>query len=134
MLYLRHHKRKEVFLIGRKNRFKNFVKRHKEEIIIAGIAITAGVGGVLLAKNLDALKETIKPISTPTVIPKSIPTEAVVITKKPMLKIIDVKEHLRTLPTGYHASAHKIQEAAENGIALATNQTFVSSHSRCYAA
>lgn len=120
--------------MAEENRFKNFVKRHKEEIIIAGITITAVVGGVLLAKNLDALKETIKPVSTPTVIPKSIPTEAAVVAKEPVFKIIDVKEHLRTLPTGYQASTHKIQEAAENGIALATNQTFVSSHSRCYAA
>lgn len=116
------------------NRFKKFIRKHKEELIIAGVSITAVVGGVLLAKNHDVLKETIKPVSKPTVIPKSIPTEAVVITKEPMLKIIDIKEHLRTLPTGYHASAHKIQEAAESGIALATNQTLVSSHLRCYAA
>ena len=116
------------------NRFKKFVKQHKEEIIIAGVTITAVVGAVLIAKNFDVLKKAVNPVSTPMVIPKAAPTEVAIVKNEPTLKIIDVREHLRTLPTGYHASAHKIQEAAENGIALATNQTLVSSHPRCYAA
>ena len=52
----------------------------------------------------------------------------------PILRIIDVREHLRNLPQGHHPSVWKIAEAAESGIELAENQTIVSAHPRCYAA
>jgi len=116
------------------NRFKKYVKQHKEEIIMAGVTITAVVGAVFLVKNIETLDKAVRLSSTPTVKPKTVPMKVATITDEPILKTIDVREHLRTLPNGYHASAHKIKEAAENGIVLATNQTLVSSHPRHYAA
>ena len=116
------------------NRFKKYVKQHKEEIIMAGVTITAVIGAVFLVKNIETLNKSVRPSSIPMANPKTAPMKVATITDEPMLKTIDVREHLRTLPNGYHASAHKIKEAAENGIALATNQTLVSSHPRHYAA
>ncbi|MGN0490020.1 MAG: hypothetical protein ACI4HN_10650 [Ruminococcus sp.] len=109
--------------------FKRLVKQHKKEIIVASVTIITVAGAVLLAKNIAVQNKAVKPLPGPTVKPKVDTVEVA----EPMLRIINVREHLRKLPNGYHASAHKIQVATENGISLATNQTLVSSYRRCYA-
>ena len=91
-------------------------------------------GAVFLVKNIEPLNKSVRPSSIPMAKPKTAPMKVATITDEPMFKTTDVREHLRALPNGYHASAHKIKEAGENGIALATNQTLVSSHPRHYAA
>lgn len=120
--------------MAEENRFRKFLKQHKQEFVVVGVTITTVVGTVLLVKNLEILKGMAIPPSAVTVKPQAMPVEVTKITKEPMLKIIDVQAHLRNLPKGYHASTYKMQEAAENGIALSANQTWVSAYPRCYAA
>ena len=122
----------------KENKFTAWVKAHKSELIIAGGIVITTVGAILLMDNWDAVKSImhgepkIKP-SRPLNVAAEVPTIPVV-ESEPILKIIDVREHLRNLPQGHHPSTWKIAEATELGIELAENQTIVSAHPRCYAA
>ena len=120
------------------NKFTAWVKAHKTELIIAGGAVITTVGAILLVDNWESVKGLFKaeaqitPSRPLNVVPK-VPTVPAV-ESEPILRIIDVREHLRNLPQGHHPSVWKIAEAAESGIELAENQTIVSAHPRCYAA
>ncbi len=122
----------------KENKFTAWVKAHKSKLIIAGGVVLTTVGTILLVDNWDAIKgfmvgETkIKPSRQLNVVTE-VPTVPAV-ESEPILRIIDVREHLRNLPQGHHPSVWKIAEAAESGIELAENQTIVSAHPRCYAA
>ena len=122
----------------KENKFTAWVKAHKTELIIAGGAVLTTVGAILLVENWESAKglfqaETKITPSHPLNIATEVPTIPAV-ESDPILRIIDVKEHLRNLPQGHHPSVWKIAEAAESGIELAENQTIVSAHPRCYAA
>lgn len=120
------------------NKFTAWVKAHKTELIIAGGAVITTVGAILLVDNWESVKglfqaeAKITP-SRPLNVATEVPTVPAV-ESEPILRIIDVREHLRNLPQGHHPSVWKIAEAAESGIELAENQTIVSAHPRCYAA
>ena len=120
------------------NKFTAWVKAHKTELIIAGGAVITTVGAILLVDNWESVKglfqteAKIMP-SRPLNVVTEVPT-APAVESEPILRIIDVREHLRNLPQGHHPSVWKIAEAAESGIELAENQTIVSAHPRCYAA
>ena len=122
----------------KENKFTAWIKAHKSELIIAGGVVLTTVGAILLVDNWDAVKSLmvgepkIKPSRPLNVVTEV--TAAPVAENTPVLKIIDVREHLRNLPQGHHPSVWKIAEAAESGIELAENQTIVSAHPRCYAA
>lgn len=122
----------------KKKTLKNWVNDQKTELIVAGATVVTVVGAVLLAKNWDSVKalipgENVQKAVTPSQVVSAVPVVPVV-TEEPIMKIIDVREHLRTLPEGHHPSAWKVAKAAESGIELAANQTLVSAHPRCYAA
>ena len=120
------------------NKFTAWVKAHKTELIIAGGVVLTTVGAILLVDNWESVKglfqteAKITP-SRPRNVVTEVPT-APAVESEPILRIIDVREHLRNLPQGHHPSVWKIAEAAESGIELAENQTIVSAHPRCYAA
>ena len=122
----------------KENKFTVWVKAHKTELIIAGSAMLPTVGAILLVENWESVKglfqsETKITPSHPLNLATEVPTVPAV-ESDPILRIIDVRGHLRNLPQGHHPSIRKIAEAAESGIELAENQTIVSAHPRCYAA
>lgn len=120
----------------KKKTFLSWVKEHKTELII--IAVTAA-GTVLTIKKWDNIKglfssEELKKLAklqrnstVDSVLPTSEP-------RKVLVQLVNVREHVRNLPHGYHASQSKILEATERGIELAENQTIISAHPRYYAA
>ena len=120
------------------NKFTAWVKAHKTELIIASGAVLTTVGAILLVDNWESVKglfqaeAKITPSRPFNVVPEVPNVPAV--ESEPILRIIDVREHLRNLPQGHHPSVWKIAEATESGIELAENQTIVSAHPRCYAA
>ena len=122
----------------RENKLKSWIKAHKSELIFAGSIIITTVGAILLVKKGDSVKKIVvkqmKMSSSQSLedIDKTPTISDVICT--PTIKTIDVREHLRNLPNGYHPSALKLTEASDLGIELLENQTIVSSHSRCYAA
>lgn len=142
-----------------KKSFLIWVKEHKKQLIIAGVSVATIVGIILAIKNRESIMrmweslrlaitkqpskaDEVKSMLSTTSVPISVPvievvpaTEIMVIrTNGTARSPFDVREHLRNLPEGHHPSARKIIEAAESGIELATNQTLVSAHPRCYAA
>lgn len=117
------------------NKFTNWVKKHEDELRIAGGVVATIVGAVILADNWDKVKLLLSGASKHSVISNQYPLNIasdVPITDTHMTKIIDVREHLRNLPQGHHPSVWKITEATESGIILNDNQTLVSTHSRRY--
>lgn len=122
----------------KENKFTAWVKSHKTELIIAGGVVLTTVGAILLVDNWESVKGVVvKDVHTTPALPLNATTEVPtipVVESEPILKIVDVREHLRNLPLGHHPSSSKLAEAAEIGIELAENQTIVSAHPRCYAA
>lgn len=121
----------------KENKFTAWVKTHKIELFIAGGAVLTTVGAILLVDNWESVKGLFQVESeiTPT-IPFNVATRVSTVPaveSEPILRIIDVRKHLRNLPKGQHPSVWKIYEAAESGIELSENQTIVSAHPRCYA-
>ena len=133
-----------------KKGFIEWIKAHKNELLIAGISITAIIAAVLVYQNResivalwDTLKKTLKKTSVSElhvaataskvdlVIPTAVNTVEVVI--EPTEKIVrslpqssfEVTDHIRNLSEGWHASAGKIATAAEHGYELLPGQTWV---------
>ncbi len=114
-----------------------WVKAHKKRLLIAGGTAIAVAGGLTIAFRWDDVKKlfsngdtvvasTLNSIPVDTV---SSASEAVETTSEQVWRIIFVNEFPRNLPEGQRASAAKLAEAAEAGVKLAANQTFVSSYS-----
>ena len=122
----------------KENKMKTWVKTHKKELLIAGGVIVTAVGTVLLIDNMDAVKELVPEMQKKALsrVPAAtIQNKTTDLAKTELItKIIDVREHFRTLPQGHHPSVGKIAEAVKSGIELAENQTIVSAYSRCCAA
>lgn len=124
-----------------KRSVRAWFSKHKDEVIIVGVVVTAVVGGSIVAKNWDTIKAMIDREKTSRPTYKSLPpiTQSakavvqIVDVQEQATKVVDVREHLRTLSFG-HPSAIKLAEAAKAGIELADNQTIVSAHQRCYVA
>jgi hypothetical protein len=132
-----------------------WVKKHKKELIIAGISISAIIGLILGIKNRESIMQIwkslklaikkqlikdIKLIRKPAItsITNSMPVNEVVqVIEKTPVDVISIKktpsivnEHIRNLPIGWKASKGKIREAAERGIDLNLGQTLVGSFIR----
>lgn len=137
-----------------KEKIKRFVLEHKTEICIFGgtiIAIGLGYFGYKYIPKIKVGKVTSNSKTSRQItetVAKKVPCKELCgnlvdemlvpivtdDTSAPVIKIIDVREHLRNLPTGYHPSKLKLTEALNMGVELLDNQTIVSSHTRCYAA
>lgn len=135
-----------------KKSFIDWVKAHKKELIIAGVSTTAMIVLVLCYRNrkqIMALWATLQGAiaKTPEVAPvASDVVEKVVEEVAPVVEVVEpvklivvdasnidqlpfeVSKHIRNLPEGWHPSAEKIATAAENGIHLLPNQTWVTDY------
>lgn len=134
----------------RKKGFIEWIKVHKNELLIAGISITAIIAAVLGYQNREsiiALWDTLKKALQKTSVnelpvistvpkvdainPTAVNTVEVVI--EPVAKAVrslpqnpfEVTDHIRNLPEGWRASAGKIATAAEHGYKLLPGQTWV---------
>ena len=126
-----------------KKTFLDWIKKHKKELIIAGVCVAAIIAVIMGIKNREALGEawsSLRKLVEKT--PEAIPTvnsasnvqvmQAKVIEEVDSLRIDkiphDVAEHLRNLPEGWKASAEKIATAAEHGYNLRPGQTWVEAY------
>lgn len=119
-----------------KKSFFEKVIEHKNEIIIAGVAIVSIGGIVLIAKNrnlfsnhniANLFKNGIK-TNCDTIPHVAEVTENTVISIKSKERVIDVSKHIRNLPEGWKASSEKLDSAIKSGIVLGENQTWVDSY------
>lgn len=119
--------------------FVNWVKKHKKQLIIAGVSTAAIISIIVGIENQKALEEVWASLrklieKKPDVI--SVVDNTVSITEVTPVKDIvttgkiphDVAEHLRNLPEGWKASAEKIATAAEHGYDLLPGQTWVETY------
>ena len=126
-----------------KKTFLDWIKKHKKELIIAGVSIAAIIALSMGIKNREAQGEawsSLRKLLEKT--PEAIPTvnsasnvqvmHAKVIEEVDILRTDkiphDVAEHLRNLPEGWKASAEKIATAAEHGYNLRPGQTWVEAY------
>jgi len=122
----------------KENKFTMWVKSHKTELVVAGSVVLTALGVIFLSENWESVKK-LDVVKTKKTLNHSLnisPDAPIIIAveNEPVLKIIDVREHLRNLPQGHRPSGAKIAEAAQLGIELANNQTFVSGYPRSYVA
>ena len=120
-------------------KFIRWIRKHKKQLIIAGISIGTLIAVVLGIKNRDTIKSlwasmkkvVEKPVDS---VAKAVPVETVhpavedvgVVAAQHHAAIpFDVSKHIRTLPEGWRASPEKIATALENGFELAEGQTWV---------
>lgn len=130
-----------------KRKLIRWVIAHKKELIIAGISISTLIGIILALKHPSGLKkvwailrEAIKPSKTNLeneIVTKNECVHVAIADLLPAVSsdtqtksLIDVSKHVRTLPTGCHASSEKIATALENGINLQSGQTWVKPYSK----
>ena len=123
--------------------FWSWVKAHKKQLMIVGISIATTVSIVIGIKNKDTLiplwntlEEKVKKTQHSTVTPLSAVPTALPETAEmhtPSKTNIDVVGHVRTMALNKHHSPQKELEAADLGISLLPNQTFVSPYTK-YAA
>lgn len=123
----------------------NWIKKHKKELIIAGVSIGTLTLFVLGIKNQetvktvwDSLKNIIKQSNVRNA--ETIINVTVVIPQEPVLEVVstaasnsdttpfEVRRHIRNLPDGWHASPEKIAEALKNNIILMDGQTWVDNY------
>ncbi len=101
----------------KEKKFSNWVKKHKTKLLIAGGVIVTTVGTVLLIDNWDSVKSLIvkevNNVPAGSLHIKSEVSNVAIAAGEPVIKIIDVREHLRNLPNGYHPSAQKVAKAVE---------------------
>lgn len=135
-----------------KTKFIEWIKAHKKELVIAGISITAIVALILGHKNRKQLMDLwatlqkalskapdMAPVGTDIaekVAEKAAPVVEIIEPAK--LVVVDassidlipfaVSKHIRNLPDGCHPSAEKMATAAETGIKLLPNQTWVAGY------
>lgn len=131
--------------------FIEWIEVHKKQLTIAGISTLGAIVIFLGIKNKDAIIEFWKSLQMSiSNAPVELPKVGSSVSKAPetrttMMKILtetkdiagsytpstssfNVKEHLRNLPAGWHASPKKIAEAELHGIDLLPNQTFVNTY------
>ena len=126
-----------------KKTFLDWIKKHKKELIIAGVSIAAIIAVIVGIKNHKALEEAWSSLrklveKTPETIhvKKQMPiTEVTPVKDSVEINIVtadriphDVAEHLRNLPEGWKASVEKIATAAEHGYDLLPGQTWVEAY------
>ena len=129
-------------ILESKSGFLTWVNEHRNQLIIAGISITALIGLILGIKNMDVLKE-LKTVLNKKININSIPTlpesesqPAISVlnlvdeksTYTPPKEAFDVRMHVRTMAAGRHHSVAKAEEAARLGIKLLPNQTIVDTY------
>ncbi len=126
-----------------KKKIVNWIREHKNELIITGVSVSALILLILGIKNKKTLEEFWNSLKRVTG-EKSISidnevfnsaSETFPVQEVPMNNIMlieriphDVDSHLRNLPKGWRASAEKIATAAEHGYELLPGQTWVEAY------
>lgn len=113
----------------------SWIKKHKKELIIAGVSVSAIILVILGLRNQKALEEAWKSLkSLIERVPENISTQEIPLARNTtqvtdMLPLTraphDVPMHVRMLPQGWNPSAEKIAQAVELGIDLLPGQTIV---------
>lgn len=129
----------------KKKTFVTWVKKHKTELIIAGISVVAIIAVILGAKNNETLEEVWaslknmvkkEPKEIPSValpqVPEAVHISDVVVISTTHTEQIphDVSEHIRNLHEGWKASTEKIATASERGYDLKPGQTWVEAYTK----
>lgn len=115
---------------------KNFIRKHKGEIIIGTILIV--VTGVIIykkwdvAKGLKAVKSVLGSAKLHTENASAVlkTTETPVVERNLGIRTIDINQFVRNLPDSWKASPKKLEQAKKLGIQLAEHQTLVNPHIR----
>ncbi len=131
-----------------RDRFINWVKAHKKQLILAGISVTAIIGIILGLKNREAIAELwvtlenslkkptgnlTETLPTAKLVPPVVEEAVVVRSYTSPQEAFDVSQHIRNLSGSRHHSMEKAAEAAAMGIELLPNQTLVDSYTKCAA-
>ncbi|MCR5417871.1 MAG: hypothetical protein K6E84_03055 [Lachnospiraceae bacterium] len=126
-----------------KKTFVDWIKKHKRELLVAGVSIAAIIAMVIGIKERKALEEAWSSLrsmveKTPEHVFDAKPVPSM--DAEPVKDIVkmsitsvdkiphDVAEHLRNLPEGWKASAQKIATAADHGYDLLPGQTWVEAY------
>ena len=124
---------------------QRWLKKHKKEILAAGISVIAITGLILCVKNKDAVLEFLKrfeadakcaPSGINTLRVENViagSTENVRMYTSPTIPH-NVEQHIRNLTKGWHHSAEKAAQAKALGIDLLPNQTIVDPYTKGLAA
>lgn len=130
--------RKEmIYMENKKSKFISWVKKHRVELIVSGISVASLI--LIILHYNGSVDDLFNMIRNKT-LNKNINNEnlAQVFNLQPITenKIkgdieISVKEHIRKLPKGCHASPTKIKEAFSKGIDISDgSSTLVRSYTR----
>lgn len=128
-----------------------WVKKHRKQLIIAGISVGALfliILGIRNRKTIVAIWSSLReavlraPAKTAetavrvTVDPPIVPAREVVTTIASNSETLpfEVRRHIRNLPAGWHASPVKVAEASANNIILMDGQTWVDTYMKGCAA
>lgn len=129
----------------KKKTFVIWIKKHKSQLIIAGISVTAVIALILGSKNYEALEDMW--ILLKKLVEKA-PEKAIFVAEpqvpktppNPDVSIINaiqkeqfqhsVSEHIRNLHDGWNASQNKIAMAMERGYILKPGQTWVVAYTK----
>ena len=123
----------------------HWIKKHRKQLIIAGISIGALILLIIGINNKDTIQAVWNSLIEALKHPTSETTEDVsqVITKASPIPVpemshdvtyitkvvpFEVSSHIRNLPEGFHASPEKIAEALALNITLIEGQTLVDSY------
>lgn len=119
-----------------------WLKEHKNQLIIAGVSVGTLILIILGIKNKekimavwDSLKGALKPVVKSTEEVEKIPPVSTVKTASTAktcveMKPFEVNGHIRNLHEGWHASPGKISEARKNNIILTDQQTWVNGYTK----
>ena len=115
-------------------------KKHKKELIIAGVSITtimAGLIGIKKSGVIEAVWKSLrkqiekepknKPVRLLVPVFNEVSAQDIIESRHMAINRLphNVSEHLRNLSEGYKASQEKISTAAEHGYELLPGQTWV---------
>ena len=125
-----------------------WIKEHKTELTIAGLSIGTLILIALGIKNRAVLNDIWKKLqeaikaselkktlttaaaSSAELIDNDLATVLVDTAKDEKLIPVNVREFIRNLPSGHHASPEKIAEALQRNIDLTDGQTLVDSYTK----
>lgn len=123
-----------------KQTFINWVKTNKKKLIVAGISVAAISGVIIVSVKeqdsllflWDSLKKEILEVPTESAQKTMSMVDSISETKiidfpshRKLNAPFNVRDHLRNLPYGHHASLEKVASAAEYGYSLQPGQTWV---------
>lgn len=118
------------------------VKVHKKEIAFGAAIVISVVVAVIVARNKTSFKSVMKASGVEEILTNSVETrnnavpliaesvENRVTCSLPNSSIINVREHVRNLPEGWHPSIRKVELAAKYGYSLEEHQTYVNAYTK----